>query len=221
MDFAKATIETEKGETIRCLFNPSELTFTKSTQWSPTKAPGKNTPRLKFTQGQSGTLAMSLTLDTTDTGEPVTNHTKKLLDLMKVDSGLRDTDKKNNSARPPWVKLHWGSFHSFKAIVENLQVKFTYFASNGRPLRAQANITLKQYEDEDAWALQNPTSSSPHPHTVHHVQPGETLDRISAVRYGDPTRWRLLADANGVDDPLAIAPGTALVVPDLGEVSRG
>jgi nucleoid-associated protein YgaU len=51
---------------------------------------------------------------------------------------------------------------------------------------------------------------------VHRVQPGETLDRISAKYYGDSTRWRELARANGVEDPLAIRPGALLNIPRQG-----
>jgi nucleoid-associated protein YgaU len=48
---------------------------------------------------------------------------------------------------------------------------------------------------------------------VHRVQPGETLDRISARYYGDPTRWRDLALANDIEDPLGLRPGSLLSVP--------
>jgi nucleoid-associated protein YgaU len=48
---------------------------------------------------------------------------------------------------------------------------------------------------------------------VHRVQPGETLDRISAQYYGDATQWRRLAAANAVEDPLGLRPGTLLSVP--------
>jgi nucleoid-associated protein YgaU len=61
---------------------------------------------------------------------------------------------------------------------------------------------------------QNPTSGTPHPHRTHVVSPGETLDRIAAVYYGDGTRWRAIAVANGISDPLAIAPGTLLSIPE-------
>lgn len=218
---AKASIKTETGNTIQCLFNPAELTITRATQWEPTKGPGKNAPKLRFKQGQSGVMTMALTLDTTDSGEPVTNHTSALLELTKVDSSVQGANESNNSARPPWCEFHWGDFHSFKAVVENLQIKFTYFSSDGVPLRAQATLSLKQFEDTDTPGLQNPTSGTPHPHKVHHVVAGETLDRIAATHYGDSSRWRLLADANAVLDPLELQAGAPLLVPDLEGVGRG
>jgi nucleoid-associated protein YgaU len=105
-------------------------------------------------------------------------------------------------------------------VVEALGLKFTYFSSDGTPLRAQASLTLRQFSDEP-WPPQNPTSGTPHPHSVHYVLPGETLDRIAATRYGDATRWRVLAEANRVIDPLALEPGTPLVVPELEVRTRG
>lgn len=217
----KAYLESEQGERIDCLFNPAELQLSKSNNWTATKAKGKNTPPLRFQEGQSGSLSMSLTLDTTDGGEPVTKHTNRLLALMRVDSDLAGSDSKRNRARPPWVRFHWGEFRSFKAVVEQLQLTFTYFSSTGVPLRAKADLTLKQYEDEQAWGPQNPTSGTPTPHRVHQVTGGETIDRIAARHYGDSTRWRLIADANGVIDPLRLRPGIALVIPEPEAVGRG
>jgi nucleoid-associated protein YgaU len=217
----KAFIEPERGENIECLFNPAELTIAKSNQWSEVAAPGRNTPKLTFAQGQAGTITMELTLDTTATGEPVTKYTGALLDLMKIDSELPDSNSKTNSARPPYCVFHWGDFHSFKAIVTSLNIRFTYFAGNGTPLRAKASVTFKQYEDEAVYGPQNPTSGTPNPHVVHHVTVGETLDRIAAARYGDANRWRMLAEANGVVDPFELEPGTALLIPDLRAASRG
>lgn len=211
----KAYLLSEKGDKIRCLFNPAELTITKANSWQAAEAKGQNAPEMRFQGGQPGTLALSLMLDTTDTGGDVTVHTDTLLDLMKVDPELAGSDRQRNSARPPWVEFHWGKLHSFKAIIERLQVRFTYFASSGMPLRAKADLTLKQFMDEGLRPLQNPTSHTPTLHTVHRVVKGETLDRIAAAHYADPTRWRLVAEANAVVDPLAVAPGTLLVIPEL------
>ena len=212
---AKAFLKTEQGDRIDCLFNPSELTISKSNTWNASEKKGGNAPELRFQGGQSGTLTLTLTLDTTDTGTDVTEHTNKLLDLLKVDPALAGSDRQRNKARPPWVEFHWGKLHSFKAIVERLQLKFTYFASDGMPLRAKADLTLKQWKDEAERPLQNPTSHTPTLHTVHRLAHGETLDRVAAKHYADSTRWRLIAEANRVVDPLKLEPGVLLIIPEL------
>ncbi len=218
---AKAVLEPEKGAPIPCLFNPAELKLSKTNRWTPSEAKGVNTPALRFQEGQSGSLSMTLTLDTTDTGKPVTAHTNRLLGLMRVDANLPGSDQQSNRARPPWLRFRWGSFHSFKAVLEQLQLTFTYFSSSGTPLRAKAEVKLTQFEDEEAWGPQNPTSGTPTPHRIHRLLPGETLDRVAATYYGDATRWRLIAEANAVVDPLGLQPGDALVVPEPQGVRRG
>ena len=45
---------------------------------------------------------------------------------------------------------------------------------------------------------------------------GDTLDRISARYYGDPTKWRSIANANGIGDPLDLRPGRLLAIPERG-----
>src|SRR3712207_892916 len=100
------------------MFNPSELTISRSTSWGGGETKGGNAPELRFQGGQSGTLSMSLTFDTTETGGDVSAHTNRLLALMDVDPKLPGTDRKRNSGRPPLVRLHWGHLHSFEAIVE-------------------------------------------------------------------------------------------------------
>lgn len=217
----KAWIEPEVGERIDCLFNPAEFTLVKANTWNAAKPKGKNTPALTFQQGQSGTMTMTLTLDTTDTGEPVTTHTAALLTLMRVDTSLRETDRRRNEARPPWVRFHWGNFTSFKAVIERLNLRYTYFSYKGIALRAKVDISLKQFEDEENEQGQNPTSGTPAPERMHRVQPGETIDRITAEHLGDPTRWRIVAEANRITDPHALRPGQIIVIPQPSAVRRG
>ena len=216
----KAYLETEKGERITCVFNPSSLTMGASNRWQSDETPGKGPPNLFFAGSDAGTFSTELVFDTTDTGKAVTTHTSKLFDLMKVDAGLPGHDPKRNRGRPPWVRFHWGEVHSFKAILDRLDVSFTYFSSSGVPLRARVNLTLTQFEDEATRPAQNPTSGTPSPHRVHQVHAGETLDRIAARYYGAATRWRVIADANAVVDPLRVQPGTMLVIPELPAESR-
>ncbi len=217
-----ATLRTETGQTIEFQFNPAELTIAKTATWQASAAKGGNAPKLHFQGGQSGTLSLSITLDATTTGESVTEMTDRILALVQVDPSVPGDDPQRQSGRPPWVEFHWGRLHApFRAVVERLQIKYTYFSATGVPLRAKVDLGLKQYDDEAVKPRQNPTSYTPAPHTVHRLLPGETLDRVAARHYGDPTKWRILARANGIDDPLWLEPGTALTVPVLPVSPRG
>lgn len=216
MPVQKAFLETETRQRIPCLFNPDELSVSRQNSWKGKGMPGKGVPTLTYGGATGGSLSLNLTFDTTDTGQPVTQHTNKLLQLMEIDTTLPGYDAEAGNGRPPWVQFHWGDFHSFKSVVSSLSLSFTYFSSEGVPLRAKAQITLTQFEPDDNWPRQNPTSGTPKPHRTHVVQPGETLDRIAAKHYGSSTPWRDIAAANGIEDPLNLRPGTTLAIPQRG-----
>lgn len=212
-ELEKAFLQVETGDKLPCLFNPSSISVSRSNNWTANPMPGGDVSQLRFVGANSGSLSLELTFDTTSDGSPVTRYTGKLMKLMEVDYSLPGADETSRNGRPPTVTFHWGDLHSFPAVVTNLSLNFTYFSSAGTPLRATASMSLQQYDKSDAFGPQNPTSGTPNPHRVHRVQPGETLDRISAKYYGDSTRWRRLAAANGIEDPLALRPGTLLSIP--------
>jgi hypothetical protein len=211
----KAFLTTEDSQQIPCLFNPSDLALNQANGWAADIMPGKGVPTLRYTGAASGKLRLTLFFDTTDTGESVTTYTSKIVGLMEVNSNLPGSSPATNNARPPWVTFNWGDFHSFKAVVSALELTFEYFSSTGTPLRARASLTLTQYQEDMAFGPQNPTSGTPKPHRTHRVQPGETLDRIAALHLGDSTKWRMVAEANGIEDPLALRPGSLLAIPGL------
>jgi hypothetical protein len=214
-ELEKAFLEIEGGERVPCLFNPETISVGRRNNWAADPMPGKGVPKLRYTGADSGWMSIDLVFDTTTDGSAVTKYTGKLMNLMEVDKNLPGTNEDTNNARPPTVTFHWGDLHSFTSVVRDLDLTFTYFSSTGVPLRAQMHLLLRQYEPSRAFGPQNPTSGTPRPHRVHRVQPGETLDRISAHYYGDPTRWRLLASANGIEDPLGIRPGALLSIPRM------
>ena len=222
---AKAFLQFEDNSRLYCLFNPDSISISRSNNWSGGDAfgwndgestPGKGVTTASYQGANSGQMTLELFFDTTDTGKPVTKYTGELWAAMDCDDNLPGADEGKLQARPQTVRFHWGeNLVSFPSVIQDLTINFTYFSSAGTPLRAVANLTLKQYEDDDAFGPQNPTSGTPKPHRVHRVQPGETLDRISARYYGDATKWRALATANGVEDPLTVRPGSLIGIPRL------
>lgn len=214
-ELEKAFLTIENGSRIPCLFNPARITVGRSNNWVGDPMPGKGVSRLRYTGANAGWMRLELVFDTTDDGTPVSKYTSKIMGLLDIDSNLPGTDEKTNNARPPTVTFHWGDLHSFPAVVRDVNLSFTYFSSSGVPLRAQMQLELRQFEPSKAFGPQNPTSGTPYPHRTHRTQPGETLDRISARYYGDATKWRALAAANAVEDPLTIRPGSLLGIPPL------
>jgi LysM repeat protein len=216
-DPEKAFLEFEDGEKLDCVFNPDSITISRGNNWDGPPMPGKGVLRQEYKGATAGTLGLELDFDTTTDGSPVTKYTDVLLAHMEIDESLPGTDDTSSNARPPTVTFHWGQhLHSNPCVITSVTVNYTYFSSSGIPLRAHVSLALKEYsEDGGVPEPQNPTSGTPRPHRTHRVQPGETLDRITARYYGKSTNWRLLATANGIEDPLALRPGSVITVPRM------
>lgn len=209
----KAFIKSEDGSRIDCMFNPTQLSVTKSNTWNDKQSDGTDAPDLIFTRGEASTFSFSkLTLDTTGTGKDVTKQTDKLMDLMKV---------REDKGRPPWVQFQWGSITSEQSVIENISIDFTYFSTEGTPLRAEVELSLKQFKNEAKRPPQNPTSGTPEPHSVHMVVQGENLHSIAQKYYGDWSGWREIAVINQILDPLGLQPGTVLRIPKRRARRRG
>lgn len=201
-------------EMVYCMFNPHEYTLTKQNQWDAGDNKGKNIPKVKFKQGGAETLKLQLFFDTygTNSVKDVREHTQNLWKMMMVSNESKN--QKNNKSEPPKVAFKWGKFN-FEAVITNISQKFTLFDREGVPLRTTVDVTFQQFKDDQNHHGQNPTSGGGPPMRTHVVQEGERLDLIAAKAYGDPSFWRLIAQGNGLLNPLHLRVGQLLVIPAL------
>lgn len=209
----KGSLEQIEGESLKLdfLFNPEKYTINKKNKWKVGKAAGKDTAPLEFGGGQPKTLAIKLFFDTYEAGGSVTEYTDKLDRMMQISSSLRDG--KSDKGRPPYCRLCWGKIFSFPCVIQSLKVEYTLFLPDGTPVRAMADLKLTQTVDENEQPPQNPTSGGRPGNKVWTVRPGETIDLIAYKALGESSRWRTIADANNLQNPLALVPGQRLNIP--------
>jgi nucleoid-associated protein YgaU len=217
--FQQAQLELEKGEKIKCWFNPKEYSVAKQNKWDVKEVVGSGLPKPQFGGGQPRKLTFDLLFDASDLGpdEDVLGVTRALFKMMEVDKSLPG-GKGKNSGRPQMVTFTWGQVLTFKAVAEQLTVQYTLFHPDGRPIRAQVKLALIQVaKSEDGSSApgtqrQNPTTRGDIV-SSHVVREGDSLPGIAYAAYGDPTRWRTIALANGIDDPLRLRRGEPLAIP--------
>ena len=211
---AYITNEDDGGSRIPCLFNPTEYTLSKANSWQPTPKVGKDVPDLQFAGGASSTLSLQLFFDVNEEANgDVRTYTDELMALALIEP--KKAHNLTRRGRPPIVVFHWGGSWSFKAVISNLTLKFTLFNAKGIPVRATADVTFTEAEDGHVQEFTNPTSYSEPGHRRREVQPRDTLASIAFDEYGDSSKWRHIADANELTDPLDLRPGQALAIPPL------
>jgi nucleoid-associated protein YgaU len=199
------------SEVLTCQFNPNQLGFTKSNNWNHEPANNQNVGETTFSSGQPVTLTLDLLFDTTSSGEDVRRYTQTLLDLMMVESrdAISAGEVVTVTLPPPSLIFMWGRLSSFAGYIQSITVRYTMFLSDGTPVRARANVSLRQHRDEQLFPPQNPTSRSA-ARKMHVVTEGESIDWIAYQEYGRPSHWRHIAETNDLDDPRDLRPGQVL-----------
>jgi len=205
MALEKAIIENYIGqpESIEVLFNPTEYQLATSNQFAEVAVPGLGAPLLQFGRGNARTLTMQLFFDTYEKRTDVRIYTKKIISLLAIDSHLH---------APPICKFVWGHL-IFICVLEQANQRFTLFLSDGTPVRATMDVTFKEFwdETEQGGRLQSADFDK-----THIVTRGEQLFHLANLYFGDPALWRIIAEENGIDDPLGgLSPGKALRIPAI------
>jgi LysM repeat protein len=217
MALAKARITIEhNGRQFEVMFNPEEYSLNKDNNFASQAIPGLSSPILQFVHGNLRTLEMELFFDTTDARTDVRDQTQKVVDLLKIDPDLH---------APPVVRVAWGSLQ-LRCVLTRANQKFVKFLEDGRPTRARVTVTFSEFIDAEREAKEVNRQTADFT-KIYTVQRGDTLSGIAVRFYEDPARWRPIAIANGIDDPLSLVPGQELHVPALpftdpasGEVTR-
>ncbi len=203
-------INKNTGVSVACMFNPYEYTLSKQNQYEQAPTKGRNIPLTRFRQGGAQTLSLRLMFDTYDALLDVRTLTAPLWTMMQVDESR--LDPRTGKGEPPHVIFQWGVFQ-FEAVITKLDEKATLFLQDGTPVRSVITIGLQQVLDEAQYAGQNPTSGGGIAPRTRILYASDRLDLIAWDEYGDCTKWRLIAQANGILDPLRLTPGQAIVVP--------
>lgn len=129
--------------------------------------------------------------------------TAQFAKLMQIDGNLH---------RPPAVTFTWGSI-MVTGVVESMNTTFTMFDPKGVPVQAQVDCRIKSTGDSSA-AKKNPLFS-PDRTKSRVMSEDNNLWALAAGEYGDMNRWRLIARANNIMNPLDVEPGAVIKVPAL------
>jgi nucleoid-associated protein YgaU len=123
-------------------------------------------------------------------------------------------------ATAPTVMFGWGpNIIMDQAIVTKVSVSYQRFLM-GVPVRAVATVSLQTVPPPTPLPSTNPTSGGLATRRTRLTVEGDTLASIAYQEYRDPNKWRALAEANGIDDPMRVKPGTQLIVPDRREAEQ-
>ena len=205
MGLEKAVITNmDTNDEIEVMFNPKEYVFEKKTPWTEINVFGLDSPPVQFTMGERKRLSMELFFDTSEEKTDVRDYTNKIDSLMLVNA---------QEHRPPILRFSWGSV-AFDCVLENMVQRFTLFGSDGTPYRAICKDVFKEYATATTQLSNTRRESADHTKRMA-LREGENLSSLSAREYNDSRKWRVIADANNIDDPENLEAGTIVELPPL------
>ncbi|TCW75966.1 peptidoglycan-binding protein LysM [Burkholderia sp. SRS-46] len=185
LEMAKIVVQ-KTGEQIPVMYNPTELSLNKTVVL---QGQGSN---IQFQRVEDDDFTVSLFFDSYEQQVDVRTKTDKIAALTQPTVGTGDRRE------PPVVTFTWAG-PLFTGIISKLEQKFTMFLSSGIPVRAELSVTFKRVltpeEDQHAQGKFNCRQ-------LWQVRENDRLYLIAQQTLGDPDQWRLIAQTNGIYDPL-------------------
>lgn len=236
--FARAQLADKSGGIVIFNFNPQKITISHSARrkeqgeqassddhhGQPTdkSSSGNGTHLFHHVDSVAGVGATSIAIsDLLFDGNKAADNCAQLLTWSypqpaKPQSGATQDLK---TAEMTALTFTWGSPISYTVTIFSVDISYERFSPTGVPIRAKANLKLQSlYELQPST---NPTSGGISGRRSHTLVAGENLQHVAMASYGRPGAWRALAAANGIEDPLAVQPGTVIYLPAPTELADG
>ncbi len=220
------------GERLGCLLNPNTLVVERSAGVRPRQAAtGLLTggaladDPLLYTGGGRTSLTLDLLFDVRITGSSVQGEDVRDLTLPLW---------RLSEAAAPIVRFLWGKAWNVPGVVSAVAERLEDFDTAGLPSRSWLRMRLARVPETAALLDDAPPLAATQASTAPAVEgmpaqaeeivthrvlgegpdsPGERLEDIAFLHYGNPALWRLLAAVNGIDDPGRVPAGTVLQIP--------
>jgi hypothetical protein len=229
------------GERLGCLLNPESLQVTRNagirrrrTATGLLAGAGISDDPLLYAGGGQTDLVLDLLFDIGIAGSTI--QTTDVRGLTRPLWDLAENTAASTGATPPVVRFLWGKAWNIPGVVTAVAEKLEHFTPDGAPKRSWLRMRFVRVNESAAAEASTPQATGsilagagPEGEVAHQVvgggsdapDSGERLEDIAFLYYGDPSEWRLIAEANDIVDPSSVAPGTVLRVPAPAEAGGG
>lgn len=130
------------GSDIQLMFNPTEISFARTSNWKsdPGNRGDSLLPKVNFSGVEPYSLTLSnIMFDTYDNRESVL---KKYIENIKKSVTAPD----GFGGRPPVYIFQWGSNTYFHCVITKLAYRLTMFLADGTPVRAIVDLSIQEVD---------------------------------------------------------------------------
>lgn len=207
IELAQNFKEKDGGEQVEVQFNPESLKVTFANQIVQPQGGDQaaGTAGRQFVGAGTTKLALQLWFDVSAMEKDAVDDVRRLTQKVVFFMTPQKADADPNKLAPPGVRFQWGSF-LFDGMVDGLEETLEFFSPDGKPLRASINLTLSQQKIlESKFKGDGRMPSRPGQSPLSAAKQGDSLQNMAAQNGRDD--WQGIAAANGIEDPLRMAPG--------------
>ncbi|WP_052195341.1 hypothetical protein [Deinococcus radiopugnans] len=225
------------NERISCLLNPEQLTVRRQAGTTARRSVGgllgarlQDDDPLLAVGGGVTELELDLLFDTSLQEQPV-----RVGDVRELTRPLwRLAEAGRPGSALTRVRFLWGKSWNVPGVILAISERFESFAASGAPQRSWLRLRLRRVP-ELATSQATPEQTAPQPWTTgppgldalppapadtvevqgDGLNVGSRLDALAFGIYGDPAAWRLIAQVNGLINPLDLNAGQVLQLPRL------
>lgn len=231
----------ETNQRVPCMLNPETLVLRRTAGLRARESiggqitgAGRHDTPLIYTGGGRTVLELDLLFDVTIPGAAMAtgDRSRDVRTLTRPFWTMAEnTARRRGYSHPPQVRFFWGKAWNIPGVVEAVAERFEHFTREGVAQRSWLRLRMVRVDDPTPQPANPPgyrLDDLPAPETLPPPEDdwdahqftggaeGERLDQLAARYYGNPSLWRLLATANGIDDPNDISAGAVLRVPRPG-----
>jgi hypothetical protein len=222
------------GERLGCLLNPETLQISRAAGIRSRRAltglltsTAASDDPLLYTGGGHTELVLDLLFDIGIAGSTI--QTTDVRELTHSLWDLAESTPQQAGSAPPVVRFLWGKSWNIPGVVTAVAERLEQFGADGSPARSWLRMRFVRVDEPNAGdtaapqapALAAAAAAGPDSELAHQViggggddpGSGERLEDIAFLYYGDPSAWRLIAEANDIADPSQVPPGTVLRIP--------
>lgn len=207
----------QDGSDFQVYINPEKYAHSYNIEYKNRQAQGSNGPSPIFNKYMSDNVNFELVFDGTGVVPSALPGAPSTVEKQITAFRTLVYTYNGNIHRPNFLSLSWGTL-LFKCVLKSLNINYTLFMPDGKPLRARANAHFLGFNDEVELALKADKKSADLTH-VRTVKAGDTLPLMCFEIYGSSVYYPRVARVNGLIDFRNLVPGTQLMFPPLGDAT--
>lgn len=194
--------------------NPASYTHEYMNSYNNTVSQGAPGATLKFKGTAPEKISFDIYFDATgavstenilDSQVPVDDQIQTFKDVCFTYNG--------DIHEPNYLIVSWGTL-VFKCKLTSLSISYTFFQSDGTPLRAKLSVSFEEAVDAELISKEANNRSPDLTHLIE-VKDGDTLPLICFRTYGDSSYYLDVAKYNNILNFRDITPGTKIYLPPI------